>query len=36
MFRFLSRCFSIEHIQREDNCETNQLAHHAVQLREIL
>ena len=22
--------FSIEHIQREDNCEANQLAHHAV------
>ena len=26
--------FSIEHIQREDNCEANQLAHHAVQQRE--
>jgi ribonuclease HI len=26
--------FTIEHIQREDNCEANQLAHHAVQRRE--
>ncbi len=25
--------FSIEHIQREDNSEANQLAHHAVRLR---
>ena len=28
--------FSIEHIQREDNCEANQLAHHAVLQREAL
>jgi ribonuclease HI len=28
--------FSIEHIQREDNCEANQLANHAVRLRESL
>ena len=28
--------FSIDHIQREDNCEANQLAHHAVRLREAL
>jgi ribonuclease HI len=28
--------FSIEHIQREDNCEANQLAHRAVRQRETL
>ena len=26
--------FSIEHIQREDNCEANQLAHHAARRHE--
>lgn len=28
--------FSIEHIQREDNCEANDLAHHAARLRKTL